>query len=242
MVLEGWPTRDVSRQERVHKMSGYSCFDIIGPIMVGPSSSHTAGAVRLGRLARTIADGLPKSVEIILHGSFAQTYKGHGTDLALLGGLLGMETDDVRIKESYALAEEAGLNFTIKTACLGDKYHVNTVKFVIVNQDGYEITVLGSSLGGGKVMINELNDFPVEIEGRLPTVIATHMDQPGVISTITGILGKYGVNIAAMKVFRKEKRTVAYMIMETDEYVPQEAMEELMALKVIVDVKFVAPV
>lgn len=223
-------------------MSQYSCFDIIGPVMVGPSSSHTAGAVRLGRLARVISDGLPKSVEIILHGSFAQTYKGHGTDLALLGGLLGMETDDVRIKDSYALALEAKLDFTISTADLGDGYHVNTVKFVILNRFGYGITIVGSSLGGGKVMINELNDFPVEIEGRLPTIVANHLDQPGVISKITGILGKYGVNIAAMKVFRQQKCAVAFMIMETDEHAPAEAMEELMALKVVVDVRFIAPV
>ena len=223
-------------------MSQYSCFDIIGPVRVGPSSSHTAGAVRLGRLARAIADGQPKSVEIILHGSFAQTYKGHGTDLALVAGLLGMDTDDTRIKDAFRLAKEMGLQYRITTADLGDRYHVNTVKFVIINQYDYEISVVGCSLGGGKVMINELNDFPVEIEGRLPTIIDTHMDQPGVISAITGVLAKYNINIAYMKVFRKEKRTVAYMIIETDEYVPSAAMEELMALKVILDVKFIAPV
>ena len=223
-------------------MSEYSCFDIIGPVMVGPSSSHTAGAVRLGRLARAIADGLPKSVQIILHGSFAKTYRGHGTDLAILAGLLGMETDNIRIRDSYRLAEEAGLDFTITTADLGEQYHANTVKFVMVNQFDYEITMIGCSVGGGKVMITELNDFPVEIEGRLPAIINTHLDQPGVIHAITGILARYQVNIAYMKVFRKEKRTTAYMVIETDEYVPQEAMDELVALKVIVDVKFIAPV
>ena len=122
-------------------MSEYSCFDIIGPVMVGPSSSHTAGAVRLGRLARAIADGQPKSVQIILHGSFAKTYRGHGTDLAILAGLLGLETDDIRIRDSYRLAEEAGLDFTITTADLGEDYHANTVKFVMVNQFDYEITI-----------------------------------------------------------------------------------------------------
>lgn len=223
-------------------MSQYSCFDIIGPIMVGPSSSHTAGAVRLGRLARTIADGLPKSVQIILHGSFAKTYKGHGTDLAILAGLLGMDTDDIRIRDSYQLANEAGLDFSIATADLGEQYHTNTVKFILLNQFDYEYTLIGCSLGGGKVMITELNGFPVEIEGRLPAIINTHLDQPGVIHAITGVLAKHDVNIAYMKVFRKEKRTVAYMVIETDEYVSQEAMEELMALKVIVDVKFIAPV
>ena len=223
-------------------MSEYSCFDIIGPVMVGPSSSHTAGAVRLGRLARALVDGQPKSVQIILHGSFAKTYRGHGTDLAILAGLLGMDTDDIRIRDSYRLAQEAGLNFTISTADLGDTYHANTVKFVMIDQFDYEMTMIGCSVGGGKVLITELNDFPVEIEGRLPAIVNTHLDQPGVIHAITGVLAKYQVNIAYMKVFRKEKRTVAYMVIETDEYVPQEAMDELVVLKVIVDVKFIAPV
>ena len=140
-------------------MSEYSCFDIIGPVMVGPSSSHTAGAVRLGRLARAIADGLPKSVQIILHGSFAKTYRGHGTDLAILAGLLGMETDDIRIRDSYRLAEEAGLDFTITTADLGEQYHANTVKFVMVNQFDYEITMIGCSVGGGKIIQLSDHDF-----------------------------------------------------------------------------------
>lgn len=223
-------------------MGQYSCFDIIGPVMVGPSSSHTAGAVRLGRLARALSDGLPKSVRIILHGSFAKTYKGHGTDLAILGGLLGMNTDDVRIRHSYQLAKEAGLAFAIETADLGEGYHANTVKFIIINRFDYEVTMVGCSLGGGKVMITELNGFPVEIEGCLPAIVNTHWDKPGSIHAIAGVLAKYDINIAYMKVFRKEKRTVAYMVIETDEFVPQEAMDELTALKAIVDVRFIAPV
>lgn len=222
-------------------MSEYSCFDIIGPVMVGPSSSHTAGAVRLGRFARAIAEGTPHSVEILLHGSFAKTYRGHGTDLALLGGLLGMDTDDVRIKESYALAQAAGMAYSFQPTSLGDDYHTNTAKFIMRDKMGVCKKVVGCSVGGGKIMITELDDFPVQIEGMYPTIIDTHEDRPGVIHSVTGVLAKYDVNIAAMKVFRKEKRTVAYMIIETDENVPAEAMQELMALDAMVDVKFVKP-
>ena len=222
-------------------MSEYSCFDIIGPVMVGPSSSHTAGAVRLGRFARAIAKELPSEVRIYLHGSFAQTYKGHGTDLALLGGLLGMETDDVRIRDSYRLADEAGLCYTFIAADLGDGYHANTAKFVMKLSDGSEKTVTGCSIGGGKVLITELDGFPVEIEGIYPTLIDTHLDQPGVIHKITGVLVDYQVNIAAMKVFRQEKNTIAYMVVETDQEVPEEAVKEIIAMRPVLDVKFIKP-
>ena len=117
-------------------MNEYSCFDMIGPVMVGPSSSHTAGAVRLGRFARAIAQELPKKVEFLLHGSFGKTYKGHGTDLALLGGLLGMDTDDVRIRNSNQLAEESGLQYEFIATDLGEGYHANTARFVMTLADG----------------------------------------------------------------------------------------------------------
>ena len=222
-------------------MSEYSCFDIIGPVMVGPSSSHTAGAVRLGRFARAIAQELPQKVEILLHGSFAKTYKGHGTDLALLGGLLGLETDDVRIRDSIALAEKAGLKYTFTATDLGEEYHANTAKFIMKTMSGETKTVVGCSIGGGKVRITELDGFPVEIEGAYPTIIDTHLDQPGVIHKITGVLVDYQVNIAAMKVFRQEKHTVAYMIIETDQEVTEDALSEIRALRPVLDVKFVKP-
>ncbi len=222
-------------------MSEYSCFDIIGPVMVGPSSSHTAGAVRLGRFARAIAGELPQQVEILLHGSFAKTYKGHGTDLALLGGMLGMETDDVRIRDSYRLADEAGLRYQFVPADLGDGYHANTAKFVMTTAAGETKTVVGCSVGGGKVLITELDGFPVEIEGMYPTIIDTHLDQPGVIHCITGVLMAYQVNIATMKVFRQEKHTVAYMVLETDQEVTAEAIEKIAALEPVLQVKFIKP-
>ena len=222
-------------------MSEYSCFDIIGPIMVGPSSSHTAGAVRLGRFARVIAKELPQEVEILLHGSFAETYKGHGTDLALLGGLLGMETDDVRIRDSIQLAADAGLSYKFTATDLGEGYHANTAKFIMKLSDGSIKEVVGCSIGGGKVLVTELDGFPVEISGAYPTIIDTHLDQPGVIHTITGVLVDYDINIAAMKVFRQEKNTVAYMVIETDQCVPSAALQEIRDIAPVVDVKFVKP-
>ena len=222
-------------------MSEYSCFDIIGPVMVGPSSSHTAGAVRLGRFARAIAKELPQSVEIYLHGSFADTYKGHGTDLALLARLMGMETDDVRIRESYQLADEAGLKYQFITTNLGEGYHANTARFVMTLQDGSRKEITGCSVGGGKVLITELDGFPVEITGIYPTLVDTHLDQPGVIHKITGVLVDYQVNIAAMKVFRQEKNTVAYMVIETDQEVPDDALKEIIAMRPVLDIKFIRP-
>ena len=222
-------------------MSEYSCFDIIGPVMVGPSSSHTAGAVRLGRFARVIAKELPQEVEILLHGSFAETYKGHGTDLALLGGLLGMETDDVRIRDSIQLAADAGLSYKFTATDLGEGYHANTAKFIMKLSDGSIKEVVGCSIGGGKVLVTELDGFPVEISGAYPTIIDTHLDQPGVIHTITGVLVDYDINIAAMKVFRQEKNTVAYMVIETDQCVPSAALQEIRDIAPVVDVKFVKP-
>lgn len=222
-------------------MSEYSCFDIIGPVMVGPSSSHTAGAVRLGRFARAIAKEQPVEVEILLHGSFAKTYKGHGTDLALLGGLLGMETDDVRIRDSFRFAADAGLKYTMKAVDFGEGYHANTAKFIMKLSDGAIKEVVGCSIGGGKVLITELDGFPVEISGSYPTIIDTHMDQPGVIHMITGVLVDYGVNIAGMKVFRQEKNTEAYMIIETDQCVSEAALQEIRDMQPVLDVKFVKP-
>ena len=222
-------------------MAFISVFDVIGPNMIGPSSSHTAGADSLAFLAQKMINGPLKKVDFTLYGSFAKTYKGHGTDLALLGGLLGMEPDDVRIRESYRLADEAGLQYKFVATDLGEGYHANTAKFIMKTAGGQEKTVVGCSIGGGKVLITELDGFPVEIEGVYPTIIDTHMDQPGVIHKITGVLVDYHVNIAAMKVFRQEKNALAYMVIETDQDVPDEALQEIVAMRTVLDVKFVKP-
>jgi len=220
----------------------YSCFEILGPVMVGPSSSHTAGAVRLGRLARAIAGGLPKEVEILLHGSFSQTYRGHGTDLALIGGLLGFNTDDVRIRNSFNIAGESGLKFQLTPIHLGEGYHPNTVKFLITTIDDEKLSVTGASVGGGNVVVTHINDNEIEIKGDLPTLITTHHDIPGVISRVSGVLAEYKINIAFMRVFRKEKRKLAHMVVETDEKVAPLVIEEILKLEPIVSVRAIEQV
>ncbi|SMB89740.1 L-serine ammonia-lyase [Desulfonispora thiosulfatigenes DSM 11270] len=223
-------------------MGEYGCFDIIGPIMVGPSSSHTAGAVRLGRMAREIAGELPKEVKLMLYGSFAETYKGHGTDLALISGLLGFDTFDERIRSSFTLAKEQGLRFSFITGEKEERFHPNTVKFMITTHAGENLTVIGSSIGGGSVEITEINGHPLRIKGDFPTLITFHNDIPGVISKVSECLARYDINIAFMEVFRKEKRKTATMVVETDEYIPNEAMQEILKIEPISHVRFVQPV
>lgn len=152
-------------------MSEYSCFDIIGPVMVGRPVRIQRECCAAGPFCPGNCRRNAQQVEILLHGSFAKTYKGHGTDLALLGGMLGMETDDVRIRDSYRLADEAGLRYQFVPADLGDGYHANTAKFVMTTASGETKTVVGCSVGGGKVLITELDGFPVEIEGIYPTLL-----------------------------------------------------------------------
>lgn len=223
-------------------MAQYSCFDIIGPVMVGPSSSHTAGAVRLGLLAKEIAGGVPQKVELYLHGSFAKTYQGHGTDLALIGGLLGFNTDDVRIRDSFSYAEKAGMYFKFIPTDLGENYHPNTVKFIIQNRNNEEITIIGSSVGGGNVAIKEINDYALHLTGELPALLTFHNDIPGVIAQVTAILAKYKINVAFMEVFRKEKRKIATMVLETDEIISQESLEQIRNLEAIIQARIVQPV
>lgn len=203
-----------------------SIFDILGPIMIGPSSSHTAGAVRIGRVARMIADGCIKKAVFYLHGSFANTYKGHGTDKALMAGILGMETDDERIKESLTLAEEMGICVEFIETDLGD-VHPNTVKIVIVKTVGTEISVLGASIGGGEILITKINDDEVEYNGKYPLLIVKHKDIHGMISNITGVVADCGINIATLKVGRQAKGEVAATFIETDTIVPEKAVEKI---------------
>lgn len=188
--------------------------------MVGPSSSHTAGAVRLGGMARKILGEEPVEGEIILHGSFATTGKGHGTDLALVAGLLGMAADDVRISEAPRIAKERGLNFTFATADLGD-IHPNSVKFILSGRNGTNVQVLGSSIGGGIIIIREINDFQVEIKGDYPTLVILHQDFSGVVAQVTLLLATAQINIARMWVSREKKGAQALMVLELDQKVDE---------------------
>ena len=216
--------------------------DIIGPVMIGPSSSHTAGAVRLGLLAASILGGQPVKAEINLHGSFAETYQGHGTDMALLAGLMGWMPDDERIPEAAKYAEENGLAYTFQKIDLGNMAHPNTVLFKLTSASGSYCEILGSSVGGGQVKVTEIDGFPVELTGRLPAILTVHIDTRGVIALVTSTLANAGVNIATMRLFRSDKGGMASMVIECDEAVPQEILNLIGALQQIESVRFIASV
>lgn len=190
-------------------MKEISLFDILGPVMIGPSSSHTAGAVRLGNIASMIYQKKILRVDFYLHGSFAKTYKGHGTDLALVAGILGLTTYDEKIVQAFQLAQEAGLAFSFHELDLG-YVHPNTVKIVF---DGV-FSVTASSLGGGRVEIIEINGTEVSLQGDYPTLVLQYEDQLGIIQKISSLIAGSGVNIATMKVTRQRKR--ATMVLELD--------------------------
>ncbi|NTW28281.1 MAG: L-serine ammonia-lyase, iron-sulfur-dependent, subunit beta [Coriobacteriia bacterium] len=192
-----------------------SVFDIVGPVMIGPSSSHTAGACRLGELARAIFGPTPTRARILLHGSFASTGPGHGTDLALVAGLLGMRPDDPRIPCSFDVAHEAGMVFEFVTVDLGDA-HPNTAVFELEDANGRRMTVRGSSLGGGDVVVTEIDSFEVEATGEMPLLVVGHVDRPGEIAAVSRILADSGVNVASMQVSRERRGAGALMLIETD--------------------------
>ncbi len=207
-------------------------FDIIGPIMVGPSSSHTAGAVRIGRIARALLNEEPCKVQITFHGSFARTYKGHGTDKAILGGLLGMRPDDRRIKDSLELAKQMGMSYCFKTADLGD-VHPNTVLISTMGSSGEKLEVLGSSVGGGNVLIRRVNGLEVDFTGANNTLLVFHRDTPGAVAAVTQLLAREGINIAQMKVFRFYRGGNAVMVIETDQSVQYGLTESIKELSFV---------
>lgn len=203
-------------------MSFISVFDVMGPNMIGPSSSHTAGAARISFLAQKMINGPLKKVEFTLYGSFSRTYKGHGTDRALLGGIMGFSTDDMRIRNSFEIAEKKGLEFTFTPNKLETDIHPNTVDIHMVNESGQEMTVRGESLGGGKVRIVRINSVQVDFTGEYSAVIVTHQDKPGVVAYITKCLSDRNVNIAFMRLFRESKGEIAYTIVESDGRLPED--------------------
>jgi len=214
-----------------------SLFDVIGPIMIGPSSSHTAGAARLGNMARRICGKDFQRVEFFLHGSFAHTGKGHGTEKALLGGVLGLKASDERIKDSFALAKQMGIAFSFAKTDLGD-YHPNSVKIVLYGSKS-TCSIIGSSIGGGKILISEIDGMAIEFSGEYPTIITRHHDEPGVVARVSAILSQYGINIAFLKVFRQYRSGEASMVIETDQQVEQEMLARLKALEEITRIIFV---
>ena len=208
-------------------MAFISVFEVIGPNMVGPSSSHTAGAVSIARLAWKMTHEKIKRVKFTLYGSFAQTYKGHGTDRALLGGMMGFETDDERIRDSFEIAEKEGLEFSFVADTIETEVHPNTVDMEIEDVTGRILTVRGESVGGGKVRLTKINGVKVLFTGEYHSLIVIHKDHPGVISKVTANLGECHVNIAYLRVYRENKGGIAYMIIESDEEITQDIVDKI---------------
>ncbi|SMC88858.1 L-serine ammonia-lyase, iron-sulfur-dependent subunit beta [Papillibacter cinnamivorans] len=206
-------------------------FDVVGPIMIGPSSSHTAGAVQLGRISRALLGEPPVFAVVRFYGSFARTGKGHGTDKAFVGGLLGMGMDDERLRNSLILAREAGLEVTFDP----DREerpnrHPNSVTAVLTGASGRKVTVSGASIGGGSVIISRVDEYDVSFTGEYCVFIVLHRDTPGMVSRVTGELAKSGVNIAQMKVYRSDRGGHAIMLIETDQPVDPETARSVAGL------------
>jgi L-serine dehydratase len=206
-----------------------SLLDIIGPVMVGPSSSHTAGACRLGLLARGLVGGTPQSAVMELHGSFARTGEGHGTDKALVAGLLGFRPDDERIRTALQIAEQEGLDYRFEKTTISDTAHPNTVRMTIELGD-VKSTMTGSSLGAGRVLVTEIDGYPVEVTGNFHTLTLVAEDRKGSIARITGILAEHDINIATLKLTRKQKGGDAFMVIECDEPPGEKVKNEIRAL------------
>ena len=213
--------------------------EIIGPVMVGPSSSHTAGAARIGRMARRLLNEPVAEAELLLYGSFLMTYRGHGTDKALVAGLLDMKVDDVRLRDSFRYAEEAGMKFHFGEAKL-KQAHPNTVILNLTGKSGKRLTMQAASVGGGNIHVDMLNGIPVSFTGTQNTLIIPHEDRPGEIAAVTACAAEYHLNIGSMQVFRDREGGSATMIIETDGTPAPRMLRQMQALSGINDVIFVS--
>ncbi|GKV67760.1 putative L-serine dehydratase, beta chain [Sporosarcina sp. NCCP-2716] len=215
-----------------------SVFEIIGPVMIGPSSSHTAGAARIGLVARDLFGRQPDWARIHLYGSFAETYKGHGTDVAIVGGLLGYDTFDERIRTAFEDAEALGMTFEFIPE-EEEADHPNTAKLVIGDDDGV-MELVGISIGGGTMEVVELNGFPLRLSGHFPALLVVHDDRAGVIANVSNAIAAQDMNIAHMEVGRKEKGEMALMVIEVDQVVNDGLIEQLRALPNVTQVSTLA--
>ena len=208
-----------------------SLLDIIGPVMVGPSSSHTAGACRIGLLARCLVGGTPERARIELHGSFARTGEGHGTDKAIVGGLLGFSPDDERLRTALQIAEQEGLDYRFEKTKLGEEgvVHPNTAR-ISVERGDREAIMVGSSLGAGRVLVTEIDGYPVEVTGNYHTIVLVAEDIRGSVARIAGILADHAINIATLRLSRKERGGDAFMVIEIDDMPDERVRDEIRAL------------
>lgn len=208
-------------------MNFLSIFDVIGPNMIGPSSSHTAGAVSIALMARKLFAEEIKSVTFTLYGSFAKTYQGHGTDRALLGGILGFPTYDERIRDAFLHAKEMGVEYKYMIDDQTVTNHPNTADIDIVGVSGRKMSVRGESIGGGKMKIVRIDGIDVEFTGEYSTLIVRQIDKPGVVAHITQALSEQNVNIAFMRLFREDKGKTAYTVVESDEAIPEDVLDRI---------------
>ena len=208
-------------------MAFISVFEVLGPNMVGPSSSHTAGASAIAYLAQKMLGEKVKSASFTLYGSFAKTYRGHGTDRALIGGIMGYETDDTRIRKSFEIADSLGISYQFIENHEDTDVYPNTVEIAMTGANGRHMTVRGESIGGGKVRIVGINGVEVDFSGEYSAVIVIQQDKPGVVAHITQTLSEHNVNIAFMRLFREDKGATAYTVVESDEAIPNEVLDKI---------------
>ena len=213
-------------------------FDVLGPVMIGPSSSHTAGAARIGYTAQKLLGDVPAEADIGLYGSFATTGRGHGTDRALVAGLLGLRPDDPRLPDSFALAKEAGMKFTIHPVELRAA-HPNTAVLTLKSKAGRILVLKAASVGGGRIRVTEIDGVPADFGGDSNTLIIHNEDTPGCIAEVTMSLAQRRINIASMQVFRAATGGYAVMVIETDQEVPEESVAWLEQLDGIIKVTYI---
>lgn len=215
-----------------------SIFDMIGPIMIGPSSSHTAGVVRIARAAIRILGCQPEVADITFYNSFARTYAGHGSDRAVIAGLLDFKTDDIRIKESFKYAAEAGLKYTFKSVGNASAMHPNTIKLNLTAQN-QNIEVIGQSRGGGVIRIVEVDGFPADFSANLHTLMIEADDVKGSIAFIADVIAHDDCNIAAMTVSRRGKNQIARQFIEMDTALKPITLEYIRHLSWIKNITYI---
>lgn len=217
-------------------MEDISVFDVIGPNMIGPSSSHTAGALKIALMARHLVKGPIQAVTFRLFGSFARTYRGHGTDRALIAGILGFDTEDKRIRDAYELAEQAGLKVTFEVDTQDQDVHPNTVRIQLVDGDGRVHSVEGSSIGGGEVVLKRLDGVAVNISGSGCTLLVKHIDKPGALAYIATCTSQWNINIAALAMHREARGETAYAELTIDSPAPSSMLDALRAHPLVTEV------
>ena len=212
-------------------------YDIIGPVMVGPSSSHTAGAVKIGYVSRKLMAQPIVKAQILLYGSFLATGKGHGTQIAIVAGLLGMKTDDCRIPDSFRLAKETGMEISFGEAELKDA-HPNSAQLILTGADGRQLEIVGESIGGSRINIASIDGLSANFSGDYPTLIVHNLDQPGHVAEVTSMLSHKSVNIATMQLYRAGRGGHDVMVIECDHVVPKESIQWLAHLEGIEKVTY----